>query len=48
VGEGPLSRGSPSHDLLSLGRVRHLDTLLEALDAGMPDESIVYVEDHDS
>ena len=29
---------------VDLGRVRRLDTLLEALEAGMPDDAIVYVE----
>jgi hypothetical protein len=31
-------------EVVSLGRVRHLDTLLEALDVGMPKEAVVYVE----
>ena len=31
-------------DVIDLGRVRRLDTLLEALDAGMPADAVVYVE----
>jgi hypothetical protein len=31
-------------DVIDLGRVRRLDTLLEALDAGMPPDAVVYVE----
>lgn len=30
--------------MLSLGRVSRLDVLLEALDVGMPDDAVVYVE----
>jgi hypothetical protein len=29
---------------MTLGRVRRLDTLLEALEAGMPSDAVVYVE----
>lgn len=31
-------------DVISLGRVRRLDTLLEALEDGMPPDAVVYVE----
>jgi hypothetical protein len=39
-----VTRDFEGPSVLSLGRVRHLDTLLDALDAGMPDDGIVYVE----